>query len=841
MDKLDTYPNKCVICNRNGHYSAECNSYIRKTKEERKQIAIQKHLCFACLITTEHTAEKCDVKRYCGAVIGTQRCVAKHHISLHTKANSLLGDPRKQPAAKQAKATTGDSSTLASKGNYSGYPIADSKGNNNPIFTQINEEGFALLTISNSTAQVESSPRTIKLFRTYVSNNRIRAAAYAVGDSAAEISLVKRSLVDALGITGPPAVIGIHWTDESSKNLTGIKVNLPIKGILPNNKEYIIKDCYAIDDFNLPPRSLNVEKLKNLHPYLQNIPFESYENAVPAILLGSGHASLFEAIAPIWENGSGNPIGILTKLGYSIYGGDTEYKTQRHVLNAIAAEIEENELVSNDELSHLLEASIALESLQLKPPNTHLSTDERSAIEQAQSGLVHSPSGFIQMPLIWRMKEGKKPKLPDNFPMVLRRQLAQEKKLSKKPELLQAFNDNFKEAIDEGYARAATAEDMRTKENINYVPMSLVINANKRPVKTRNVYDASAKYKGTSLNLNLLTGPNLLIDLLKPLMSMRENQIAFTGDIKSMFPRIKIDPKDQNCQRILWRENLDEPMQIFIFSSMLFGPSSSPFQSQFAKNWIADQFKDKYPSTSESIKTEVYMDDWFSSAATTESAINRIREGIEIFAAARMQLVGIQSNSPELLSAIPIENVKKELIPLITELRVEYVSKVLGVNWDTSNDEIIFEINSELLKDKLQTTGIKPTKRELCSLIARIFDVLGLLAHCIIRARILLQRTWKKRIDWDQEIEDEEAKLWSEWLTDIKKAATVRIPRQRSSLSCLGEAKTIELHTFCDAGKEAMATVAYIVAISHNRREPSCVIAKSKVTPLKIKNKTRNL
>ena len=65
--------------------------------------------------------------------------------------------------------------------------------------------------------------------------------------------------------------------------------------------------------------------------------------------------------------------------------------------------------------------------------------------------------------------------------------------------------------------------------NIWYLPMSLVVNQNKQPVKTRNVYDASARYQGTSLNDNLSMGPNLLVDIMKPLMRVRMHKYAFTS------------------------------------------------------------------------------------------------------------------------------------------------------------------------------------------------------------------------------------------------------------------------------------------------------------------------
>ncbi|KAG5681069.1 hypothetical protein PVAND_010535 [Polypedilum vanderplanki] len=45
-------------------------------------------------------------------------------------------------------------------------------------------------------------------------------------------------------------------------------------------------------------------------------------------------------------------------------------------------------------------------------------------------------------------------------------------------------------------------------------------------------------------------------------------------------PRIHISPRDQQVQRVLWRESSDKPMKTYIHQRMLFGPTSSPFTSQ---------------------------------------------------------------------------------------------------------------------------------------------------------------------------------------------------------------------------------------------------------------------
>ncbi|KAG5677992.1 hypothetical protein PVAND_007704 [Polypedilum vanderplanki] len=434
-DKVKDYPKKCHLCGKNNHYTIECRNYKTKTIDERLKLIQEKQLCSSCVIATDHQARQCQLRKGCGIRSGFKYCNALHHYSLHNKNNAQF--PANTNKAESSNSNGASSATDTPSNKYQGYSVTGAQGNNKVIFAEPSQEGFMVLTASANSA-MKSSPRTIKLFRTFVSHNGVRATAYTVGDSAAEISLVKRELVDALGITGHPAAVAIQWTDESSKTLTDIKVNLPLRGILPNSKEYILNDCFAVDDFQLPPRSLNVEQLKEHFPYLKSVPFDSYRNAVPAILLGTSHASLIEAIAPIWEDGLGKPIGMLTKLGYTIYGANLEQTENTKVINAITSSLleaseptEEPEHITNEELLKQLEFSTSLESLHLKPFGIQQTVDEKSAISQAESGLKQLSSGFIQMPLIWRLRDGKRPHIPDNFPMVLQRQVSSREKTLK--------------------------------------------------------------------------------------------------------------------------------------------------------------------------------------------------------------------------------------------------------------------------------------------------------------------------------------------------------------------------------------------------------------------------
>ncbi|GFX07343.1 DUF1758 domain-containing protein [Trichonephila clavipes] len=50
-------------------------------------------------------------------------------------------------------------------------------------------------------------------------------------------------------------------------------------------------------------------------------------------------------------------------------------------------------------------------------------------------------------------------------------------------------------------------------------------------------------------------------DLFTILVKFRLNEIAFTADIQQMYRQILIDEKDQNFQRIVWRESNDSPIR----------------------------------------------------------------------------------------------------------------------------------------------------------------------------------------------------------------------------------------------------------------------------------------
>lgn len=92
--------------------------------------------------------------------------------------------------------------------------------------------------------------------------------------------------------------------------------------------------------------------------------------------------------------------------------------------------------------------------------------------------------------------------------------------------------------LDKGFAVKLTSKHkVRTRQSkrIWYIPHHGVYHPKKK--KLRVVFDCGASYQGTSLNDQLLQGPDLTNSLVGVLIRLRQNPVAIMADIESMFIR----------------------------------------------------------------------------------------------------------------------------------------------------------------------------------------------------------------------------------------------------------------------------------------------------------------
>ncbi|CAK1584817.1 unnamed protein product [Parnassius mnemosyne] len=227
-----------------------------------------------------------------------------------------------------------------------------------------------------------------------------------------------------------------------------------------------------------------------------------------------------------------------------------------------------------------------------------------------------------------------------------------------------------------------------------------------------------------------------------------------------MYRCIIVHSDDRHLQQIVWRNSPSEPIHTFQLNTVTYGTASAPFLATRCLKQLGLQCKNK--AIADIIMHDFYVDDLLTGADDLDD-VKVIRQGVaEVLASARMPLRKWRSNDPELLSEIA--NTSLDL-----NIGSREPDKLLGLGWHSDSDELCFPLNS-LVPDG-------NTKRDLLSVIAQIFDPLGLLAPYVITMKILIQRLWLDKLSWDKPLSPEIKKRWYGIIKSLPFLNNIRIPR----------------------------------------------------------------
>ncbi|KAG5865606.1 hypothetical protein JTB14_019349 [Gonioctena quinquepunctata] len=122
----------------------------------------------------------------------------------------------------------------------------------------------------------------------------------------------------------------------------------------------------------------------------------------------------------------------------------------------------------------------------------------------------------------------------------------------------------------------------------------------------------------------------------------------------------------------------------------------------------------------------------------------------------------------------------------------------------------------------------KNSKREISQLVMTVFDPIGFLSPPISTDRLNMQLCWSEKMHWDETVSDDIHRKWKEWIENLRKINSFKIPRQYFSF----RSEEVQLHIFCDAGSKAFCSVAYVRSKLNDRIEVSRVSSKCKLGPL---------
>ncbi len=205
---------------------------------------------------------------------------------------------------------------------------------------------------------------------------------------------------------------------------------------------------------------------------------------------------------------------------------------------------------------------------------------------------------------------------------------------------------------------------------------------------------------------------------------------------------------------------------------------------------------------------DLYADDLISGAATVDEACTQRIQTCDALLSARMTLKKWRTNSRELRDSIPRD--LQETTPLVVS-STDCNPKTLGIHWNVTSDTLHVTTPPTVPADDI-------TKRMVASGTVRVYDIIGLLSHSIVPAKILLQDLWKVDLARDKPIPSHLADQYRDLIQQIPSLTSNPVPRRLSS-SDLHVILT-SLHGFSDASQLAYWAAVYLRRIHADNSTP---------------------
>ncbi|XP_059083458.1 uncharacterized protein LOC131880779 [Tigriopus californicus] len=716
---------KCPFCQGKPHVEVrKCRKVNAFPPGTIKQLAQTNHLCYMCL--THHGRKNCSTPR-------CKKCNGAHHALLHMDYYDCKENvhPGNQRAARRT-------------------PVHSIRPRENPWNSE-NQKSQQQRPPSQEdrAAKRDPTPET-RLALTSLAPKAMESVLpvlelkikgpdghsmgiYALLDSGCTTSFIKRSLASALGLRGSSVSLQIQTLGN---NLTVEKNHKLVNFTIENATVSLSMTAATIKTICSDIRTINYTTEESI-----NMACPRKTGKVPiSLLIGVDYLGEIYGTHRTSTKNWGLSL-ISTKFGHCLMGSTSKHSPP-HRGNQSTAMQTVTVMMGKTSIEQDLEKLWTLEAMGiLDQEEEKWTASELQAVQHFQQNTKLEGKRYeVSLPF-----SEPTPPIENNFIQALNCLEALERRWSRDAEFAAAYKNAMEEYFERGYAHVLANDELEKNQGVFYLPHSAVKREESTSTKMRIVFNASAVYKGSSLNQFTLTGPKLQKDILDILLKMRTKRIVVAGDISKMFLQIKITDNDRNYVRFLWRDQRTERLTVCQFSSLVFGLSCSPFLANAVIQDLANRNAQVNPMASYTLKNDIYVDDVFIYADTADEALENLRQVTNTLEQGSFKLTKFFSNSPIVCKAIPSEELNpKALLHLKPH---EQKGKALGVAFHTNTDELVFQVHA--LTNQWKSTPIE-TKRSVLSKLAGIFDPLGLVAPQTIRLKICMQNIWKRgNINWN--------------------------------------------------------------------------------------------
>ena len=779
----------CPLCT-GQHRLWKCELMKAKSPEERKGFVRQARLCDNCL-GSGHMAKDCRSKMRCQV----NGCGWKHHTMLHVKKKSN-GDstPPNHPAVTPKETGT---STISGAGETGTSTIRGAGEAGTRTVSGAGDTGRCGATESGKkNVCLRIIPVVVKgkdQDNTIVTN--------ALLDPGSDVTLCDASLMEKLQVHGRPKEFSLATVNGASDARKGFELSLSVRG-LQMQEEIVLDRVWTVDTLCLPQGSPPTKEDTAKWPHLKGIDFPRTQSDKVSVLIGS---DVPEAhwVCDQRRGRRGQPYAVCTPLGWTLMGPLNSCDRCCFSVNFVRHDDE----TLHQQMESLFRSDFNESMISSK---VAMSVEDQRALLQMEDS-VKLVNGHYQLGLPWKRKSVS---LPNNREFALGRLRYLKKRLQRDLHLFEKYKDTINGYVSSGYARRVPCNEEEAMKDtpVWYLPHHPVFHPQK-PGNVRVVFDCAAKFKGTSLNDQLLQGPDLTNGLLGVIIRFRQEAVAMVADVEGMFHQVRVAPDDCHVLRFLWWPNNDlskEPVDYQMLVH-LFGAMSSPSCASFCLKKTALDNQDEFDvETIKTVNRNFYVDDCLKSVPTTDRAVRLSGQLRELLSRGGFRLTKWISNDRNVIATVPVT----ERAPSVVNLDLEDlpVERTLGVQWAMETDDFNFRILDE---------GKAPTRRGILSVVSSMYDPLGFVAPIILPAKSLLQSLCKQKYGWDEEIPAADSIVWQGWLKELARLRSVSVPRCFKPpgfvTSFLSAVVNVQLHHFSDASEIGYGAVSYARIVSRRQ------------------------
>ncbi|KAK3102368.1 hypothetical protein FSP39_010852 [Pinctada imbricata] len=764
----------CDYCTVEGHLIFHSEKFLALSLTEKRSFIREKKLCYGCL-RKGHLNKECKRKHTCA------KCKGKHPTCLHEERPPVNQQP------------------LDENQNHINRSVSSTAN----VSQQRNKRGTSMI---------------VPVWVSTKENPSCEILTYALLDTQSDTTFILDEMCEALKASRQDVRLSLSTMTAMHTIVNCSKVlNIQVRGFNSSTAITIdnaySRDFIPADRSHIPVRK-TAERIEHLHPIIDEL--QPLQSCDVGLLIGYNCP---QALAPrkMLVGNANEPYAVQTVLGWSIVGySHTGSTLDSYKASSISHRTSVKELhsCSPRDLIKVLESDFAHDH----PNDVKYSQDDIRFLNILDESIEQQENKHLIMPLPFK----ERPSLPNNKSSALLRLDHLKRKFVRDKRYKDDYVKFMNDIIEREFAELVE-NDARNGETW-YIPHHGVYHS-KKPGKLRVVFDCSARYCGTSLNEHLLTGPDLTNGLMGVLCRFRQYPVAIMCDVEKMFHQFAVKCSDRDYLRFLWWENGNtdtKPLE-YRMRVHLFGAASSPGCANYAFKFLARSQQESFPLASHFIQHDFYVDDGLTSVASEEEANKLVHDAQHLCCNGGLRLHKFISNNVNVIKSISPSERAADIEDKDLSLERLPTERALGIKWCVKEDA--FKFNNDV-KD------VSPTRRNMLSVVASLFDPLGLLAPFILIGKRILQEMCKSGVSWNDLLPSEKKPAWNDWMKDITNLSLVRIDRCLAPPHFMNS--SVELHHFSDASFSGYGQCSYIRFVNGDAVHCALLVGKARVAPLKV-------